>query len=66
MTDAVNLGWSLSGEIPLRSDKWGMTIVSRYDEKGRPSTLSVVFTPQQAREIARRINAFYGTDEEAS
>ena len=52
----VHLGCPVEGPIP----GWMLTVRVSVDKAGRDQFLPVTFSEQQAREIARRIVAYYG------
>ena len=55
---AVDLGHPIDGG-PLPS--WGMTVIWRYNpETNKPEFMPLAFSPDQAREMARRIISHYG------
>lgn len=51
-----HLGFPLEGPFP----GWMLTVITGTDDAGRPMLTPVAFSSDQAKEIARRIIAYYG------
>ena len=53
---AGNLGHPIEGVVPC----WVIEVVTGTDKEGRPKITPIAFSPHQAKEMARRITAYYG------
>ena len=63
VSEAPNRGCNLGYPVEVGSHPcWGLDVVEGCDRDGVARVIPIVFDESQAREVARRIVAFYGPD----